>query len=590
MFSKSTYTFSVCFIVASLAVSGLAPGAGSDVRLGDPQFALLADLSSGPKPTTLLRTNEVVYLEGDPIELRLDMDPNGHLFGKTFFLYLQNMETGEIRYLNVEDGLLEAGTVTDLAGDTLANIQPYGIPSLQDFVLLGSGGLAGPALEASGDLMGNHQLVLELRDASGQRVFQRANSGFTVVESVETLPAEITADTTLTSNNAYLLDNRAAFVRSGATLTIEPGTHILGTGTGALIIDRGARIIADGTQARPIVMTSAQSVGSRQTQDWGGLIINGNAPINVPGGVAEGEGDTGEYGGNDPEDDSGIIRYLRVEFAGIEFSPENELNGIAFQGVGRGTVVDFIQVHFNKDDGVEFFGGTVNAKHVLLTSNADDSLDWTDGWTGKMQFVVAQQNKADADQGIEADNSAENNELTPRSGPTIHNLTLIGGNAGQGTEEEGDIGILLREGTAAEIRNAIVTGFGQEGLVIDQDATVTQAQSGQIAVTNSIFAGNATREPAKGAFGAGSNVTSGFDVSGFMTSSTSNNRVGVDPMLRDAFNLLSPDYRPKLESPAADVNFVSNPPDDGFFTPVNFVGGVSPLDDWTAGWTTHVPN
>ena len=106
--------------------------------------------------------------------------------------------------------------------------------------------------------------------------------------------------------------------------------------------------------------------GLRDRADWGGLIINGNAPINVPGGEAIGEGDTGRYGGTNPDDSSGVLRYVRVEYAGTEFSPDNELNGIAFQGVGRGTQVEFVQVHFNQDDGIEFFGGTVDVKYAVV--------------------------------------------------------------------------------------------------------------------------------------------------------------------------------------------------------------------------------
>lgn len=561
-------------------------GKESDLR-----FAALQDVSSGPKPTVLLKTDQVVYLVGDPILLSVDMEPNGHLFNKTFFAYLQNMQTGEFRYLNNQSGLQLVGTITDIGGSTVANVEAFPIPTVQDFPLIGPGGLFAGSMTASADLLGNHRFVLELRDVTGKRVFQRTSTDFVIVTSVEELPAEITTNTTLTSDQAYLLNNRATFVRSGATLTIEPGTYLLGTGIGTLVVDRDARIFADGTSARPIVMTSSEPVGQRQTQDWGGLILNGNAPVNVPGGVGEGEGDTGQFGGDDPDDSSGVLRYVRVEFAGIEFSPENELNGIAFQGVGRGTVVEHIQVHFNKDDGVEFFGGTVNVKYVLLTSNADDSLDWTEGWTGKAQFVVAQQNKLDADQGIEADNNAENNELTPRSNPTIFNITLIGGNPLGGTTEESDIGILLREGTAASIYNSIVTGFGQQGVVIDQDASIAQAEAGNLRVGNSIISGNATRDTQRGEAGRGSNVTSNFDVLGFLDGQELHNRVaGVDPMLRDPFNLISPDYRPKLESPALDVNFVRNPPDDGFFTPVHFIGGVDPFNDWTVGWTTHSPN
>ena len=228
--------------------------------------------------------------------------------------------------------------------------------------------------------------------------------------------------------NSFWVFRGAVFIEDGATLTLAPGTEVFGefATNGTLIIARGGRIESNGTADAPVVFTSDQPVGERARADWGGLIINGRAPLNVPGGEAEGEGDTGTYGGTDPNDDSGHLFYTRVEFAGTEFSPDNELNGIAFQGVGRGTEVDFVMVKGNKDDGMEFFGGTVEVKHTICHLIADDSYDWTDGWTGKGQFMIAHQSGDDADQGIEADNNGDNNNLLPRSNPTLFNLTLIG--------------------------------------------------------------------------------------------------------------------------------------------------------------------
>ncbi|HUG44799.1 MAG TPA: hypothetical protein VMN76_11230 [Acidobacteriota bacterium] len=556
----------------------------------EPALAALADLSTGPKPSVFLRGNEVVFLPGESITLTVDIQPNGHNFPKTFFMYLQNMDSGEIRYFNIQDGLLPASEITDLNGESVDNVQAFPVPGVQDLTLLGPGGIVGGALAATNDLVGNHQLVLELRDVSGRRVFQRSHFPFAIVQSIELLPAEIVNDAVLDPTRAYFLDNRATFVREGASLTIPAGTYLLGQGVGALIIDRGGKIFANGTQSQPVVLTSAASVGDRRAEDWGGLIINGRAPVNIPGGVGQGEGDTGAFGGDDPDDDSGVLRYVRVEFAGIEFSPDNELNGIAFQGVGRGTVAEYLQVHFNKDDGVEFFGGTVNVKYVLLTSNADDSLDWTEGWIGKAQFMIVQQNALDADNGIEADNNAENNELLPRSNPSIYNITFIGGQPAPDTTQESDNGFLIREGTAATIRNAVVTGFGQEAVLIDQDATIIEAQQGNVRITNSVFFSNAAREPQRAEFDLGSNTTINFDLEGMIMNPANRNRVGVDPKLRDPFNLISPDYRPAPDSPLLDVNWAQAPPDDGFFSWVNYVGAMDAANDWTVIWTNHAPN
>ena len=183
---------------------------------------------------------------------------------------------------------------------------------------------------------------------------------------------------------------------------------------------------AIGTRDAPIVFTSDQPVGSRARGDWGGLIINGRAPVNIEGGEGVGEADTGVYGGNNPNDNSGSLRYVRVEFAGVEFSPDNELNGIAFQGVGRGGSYEFIQVHMNRDDALEWFGGTADIKYAVASNAADDSFDWTFGWSGRAQFIAIHQRGDDADNGIEADNNEFNNNLLPRSNPQIYNITLCG--------------------------------------------------------------------------------------------------------------------------------------------------------------------
>jgi hypothetical protein len=394
---------------------------------------------------------------------------------------------------------------------------------------------------------------------------------------VVVVSGRITNDTTW-ENDFYYVLRGAVFVQGGARLTIEPGTTIVGeTATlGTLVIARGSRIIANGRADAPIVFTSDQPVGDRGRGDWGGLIINGRAPLNVSGGEGIGEGDTGVYGGDDPNDNSGVLRYVRVEFAGIEFSPDNELNGIAFQGVGRGTVVDHVQVKMNKDDGVEFFGGTVDAKHLVLTSIADDSIDWTDGWTGRLQFVVAHQRGDDADNGIEADNSGDNNNLLPRSDPTIYNLTLVG-DPDNNEGSESDDGMLLREGTAATIRNFIVMGFKEFGINVDQTATVQQVRNGNLTLANGILFQN----------GLLSDRAHFDDDAAPFFAGSSTIRVG-DPGLIDPFNHEHPNYRPRGAATLAGGQLApATPPNDGFFEVTTFIGALSPdpAQDWTRGWT-----
>ncbi|MCU0613404.1 MAG: hypothetical protein MUE60_16670, partial [Candidatus Eisenbacteria bacterium] len=328
---------------------------------------------------------------------------------------------------------------------------------------------------------------------------------------------------------------------------------------------------ADGTADQPIVFTSDQASPNRG--DWGGLIINGRAPINT-GLQAEGEGNTGFYGGDDPDDSSGILRYVRVQYAGIEFSPDNELNGIAFQGVGRGTVVDYCQVHMNQDDGIEFFGGTVDAKHLVCTNNRDDNFDWTDGWTGRGQFWVCQQRGDDADNGFEADNNGENNDLLPRSNPMIYNVTLIGDPTGAQIDESRH-GMLLREGTAGCIRNAIAMGFNRAGLDVDHEATFAQAASGDLSLQNSIFYDNRTANF--------STDDDGFDEGAWAQTPGFNNlEATVCPVVNPYANQTSSFAS---TGPAVDGTVpVATPPNDGFFdTTVDFIGAVGGLDHHQRG-------
>lgn len=290
----------------------------------------------------------------------------------------------------------------------------------------------------------------------------------------------LTNDTTWVLTSALFVGPRADIGTpvpvNGPTLTIEAGTRIVGTAGGrtALIVSRGAKIVAEGQPHAPIVMTGEKWVGTGASAgDWGGLVINGASTLNTcasPPCEAVGEGDSGAYGGANPDDSSGVLRYVRVQFAGDKVTDEDELNGIAFQGVGRGTVVEYIQVHRNADDGVEFFGGTVNAKYLVLTDIQDDSLDWTQGWQGKIQYGLIKQIQdptVETDRGFELDNLEQNNDAQPRSGGQLANFTLLG--------KAGALGINPRRGSGGNFSNFIVTGFGT---CLDIDSAATFAAAG----------------------------------------------------------------------------------------------------------------
>jgi hypothetical protein len=382
---------------------------------------------------------------------------------------------------------------------------------------------------------------------------------------------------TWTSDFYYVLRG-AVFVPEGATLNIQAGTRIIGESgsVGTLIVLRGGTINAIGTREQPIVFTSDQPVGSRDRGDWGGLIINGRAPVNLEGGEGEGEADTGVYGGDDPNDSSGILRYVRVEFAGVEFSPDNELNGIAFQGVGRGTRVEYVQVHMNRDDALEWFGGTVDIKYAIASNAADDSLDWTFGWTGRAQFIIVHQRGDDADNGIEADNNEFNNNLLPRSHPQIYNLTMCGDpDRNEGTESVRAANI--RRGTAFTIRNFLVTGFKTTGFQIADASTLAQIENGTSQLGAGVF-WNIGSSPIH------SSIAPYVDNGRFP-----NVLGGVDPGLSpDCSNHAEPNFQPTSVATLAGGQLAPIlPPNDGFFEPVTFIGAVPPppADDWTKGWT-----
>jgi hypothetical protein len=401
-----------------------------------------------------------------------------------------------------------------------------------------------------------------------------------ISKPVIVVTGEVNGSETWTSGNIYVLRG-AVFIPQGATLDIQAGTMVVGESgsVGTLIVLRGGRLNAIGTAQQPIVFTSDQPVGGRGRGDWGGLIINGRAPINVPGGEAAGEGDTGVYGGNDPNDNSGTLKYVRVEFAGVEFSPDNELNGIAFQGVGRGGTYDFIQVHMNRDDALEWFGGTADIKHAVASNAADDSFDWTFGWTGRAQFVAVTQRGDDADNGIEADNNEFNNNVLPRSNPQIYNITLCG-DPDRNEGGESPRAANLRRGTAFTIRNFLVTGFKTTSLQIETTNTATTAQVDN--GTSQIGAGVMWNMPTP----IHSSMTAYVNSGRFP-----NVRGGVDPGVSTTAcsNHEAPNFQPSGVATLAGGQLAPiQPPNDGFFETVTFIGAVppAPAENWMTGWTS----
>lgn len=377
------------------------------------------------------------------------------------------------------------------------------------------------------------------------------------------------------------------FIRSPATLTIRPGTKIFASGRIALVIDRGAKVEAVGTAAQPIVFSSAKTDGMRARGDWGGIVINGRAPANCAanGGTCEGEGSSGQYGGDQPTDDSGTFKYVRVEFAGAKITETNEYNGIALQGVGSGTEIDFVQLHLPSDDGIEFFGGTVNAKHIVISGAGDDSIDWTFGWNGKFQFATVVQYSDDSDSAFEADNNETNNDALPRSSPVLSNVTVAGA--------MGKNGILLRRGTAAQIWNTVVTGSANCVDIDSIPSTFNQLTAGAIVFRNTIHncTSNTVRinDEMDGMMMPlmDADSTGPVNALNIITMMQTNN-VTADPLITVARTAgMRPSFVPAAGSPAL---MGGSKPADAFFDEVSYIGAMTTGGDWTTGWTDFAAN
>lgn len=398
---------------------------------------------------------------------------------------------------------------------------------------------------------------------------------------------DVTGNTTWVYPNTYILENHI-FVESG-TLTIEAGVVVKGDSGSSLVITQNAKIDAQGTATRPIVFTSSQPEGSRATGDWGGVVLLGKAPINVAGGINKVEGfpdseTRTSYGGTDPSHDCGTITYARIEFAGFQLAPNNELNGLTMGGCGGQTEIDYIQVHLGQDDGVEMFGGTANLKHILISQPDDDGLDWDFGWVGRVQFLILQQNALVGDKGMECDNNPNNNDVTPRSTPILYNVSLIGSDQEPGTAGKKQTGTHYKNGTAGHVYNLIMAHFTDFPIDVQHTSTATQATEGNLYVKNSIFFDNGLQSTWTETDNDGGFVERDH----FITNEATN--MESDPQLADALDLAAPDFAPATGSPALEPGNAATPPDDGFFDPsATFIGAIG-TNDWTAGWTAFPQN
>ena len=298
------------------------------------------------------------------------------------------------------------------------------------------------------------------------------------------LQGSIVSDLTLKSGNTYTL-NGEFLVKEGATLNIEPGVKIVAQyddRVDYILVEQGAKINALGTASAPIIMTSSKE----EPGAWGGIHICGRAHTNAEGGKGSSEIGGATYGGSNDADNSGVLKYVRVEYTGYAFDEEHEANGMTFYGVGNGTIIENCEAYHGSDDGFEFFGGSVNVKNMVVVNCSDDSFDWTEGWNGKGENLVAYQENAstlgyDCDCLIEADNNENNYSATPVSHPVLKNLILVGNG---GSKQ----GIRLRRGTEVEITSAKVSGKGK-AVAVESTETENALLNGKSKLTHVSISG-----------------------------------------------------------------------------------------------------
>lgn len=377
------------------------------------------------------------------------------------------------------------------------------------------------------------------------------NGGDSQTEYV--LDSDITSDVTLEAGKEYKL-NGGIHVKSGATLTIPEGVTIVAQyddNVDYILVEQGAKINAQGTASNPIVMTSTK----KEYGAWGGIHICGYAHTNAEGGTGKSEIGNAPYGGNNDADNSGVLKYIRLEYTGYAFDEEHEANGVSFYGVGNGTTVEHLQAYKGSDDGFEFFGGSVNVKYLVSTSCSDDSFDWTEGWNGKAQFLVAYQEKESSlgyncDCLMECDNNGNNNAATPIAHPIIANATLIG----NGSDSQG---VRLRAGTEVELYNSIIEGKTLP-LTVETEGTENALKNGvskleYVSISGELSSKENIYTNSMFAAATGNETNQTFNWTG--------NYIGTEDGGKDLSG------------------------SDSFFESTNYKGAVKADNDWTKGWT-----
>ena len=399
-------------------------------------------------------------------------------------------------------------------------------------------------------------------------------------------------------------------------LTIQAGTIIIGdrASKGTLIVQRGSKIMAEGTATAPIVFTSERAPGEREPGDWGGLVICGKAKNNLPGGTAELEGQySGFHGGTDDADNSGVLKYVRIEYAGIPINPNQEVNSLTLGSVGSGTTIDFVQCSYGLDDSYEWFGGTVNVKHIIAFRGLDDDFDCDNGFTGNVQYAIGLRGTTQADQsgsnGFEVDNDGSGSNATPITAPTFSNVSIIGAKSSNATSISPlfQNGMQLRRNAKIKIYNSVVTAY-PNGVYIDGTAAATNANNGELILKNIVVAG--VDGWGDNGFGNGTSVNPrGFAIRDINTSSPAGDLLigtqkpsnwfaaigGNKVLLINSKTGLNADIysaKPTLTIAQGQADGLEKGGNgDGlpaFFDKNTYIGAFNTVD-WTAGWAEFNP-
>lgn len=459
------------------------------------------------------------------------------------------------------------------------------------------------------------------------------------------LPTVITASRTLSADTLYQLNGYTKLL-NGATLTIPAGTRILGgaanaqTGGigGALFVYRGARLVVQGTAANPVVFTSSRPVGQRAAGDWGGIVIVGRASSNrnatnvlteSPGPAVNDDGSGGTQQGysqgTDDNDNSGDIRYLRIEFAGFAVSQDNELNSLSMYAVGRGTRIEYVQTLLGLDDSFEWFGGTVDGRYLVSYESGDDHFDTSEGYRGRNQFVIGYQtfvptpNPNGSAGGaatdpvfFEADgcngggcNNASQFESTPYSMPVFANFTIVGTGPGVLPAQNGGFGLVLRRGTGGTWVNGIVARTGNRAITVRDAFTNTLLGRDSLSLRNIFLAENvANFDPEAAAqFGQASKFAN-FAIDSAAAGTTAASLFTTVPALAAAATTTTLDWTPAAAAPAAlrtdglatfPANIAARMANFFGTTPLSgtaYRGAANPdgSTKWWQGWTAYARN